>query len=86
MQIKPEVSKGNAAQTLHSNLMLEIGALQIRIANAVHELNQIADLLADSTDLPVGQTAAVRLLNETIEALSGMSRNDASPKVEGWGP
>lgn len=70
--------KANAAQTLNSNQRqmvnqaeVEKGALQIRIDNAVAELDQIAD----SENLPVGQTAAVRLLNETLEALAGVPRN-----------
>lgn len=74
--------KANAAQTLNSNQRqmvdqaeIEKDALQIRIDNAVAELDQIADLLADSEDLPVGQTAAVRLINETLEALAGVPRN-----------
>lgn len=73
--------KANAARTLNSNQRqmvhqaeIEKGALQIRIDDAVVTLNHIADLLADSEDLPVGQTAAVRLLNEAIEALAGAPR------------
>lgn len=66
--------KANAAQTLNSNQRQMIGELQQRIDNAIAELAHIADLLADSTEILVGQTDAIRLLNEAIEALSGMAR------------
>ena len=73
--------KANAAQTLCSNqrqmvdqALNEKEAMQMRIDNALAELDHIADLLADSEELPVGQTAGIRLLNEAIEALSGLPR------------
>lgn len=54
---------------------LREGSLQIRIDNAIAELDSLADLLADSEELLVDQTPAVRLINEIIEALAGLPRN-----------
>lgn len=73
--------KANAAQVLNSNQRqmvnqaeIEKGALQLRIDNAVAELDALADLLADSEDVPVGRMPAVRLINEVLESLAGLPR------------
>lgn len=43
---------------------------QIRVDEAINELEQLADLLADSEELPVKQTNAVQRINEIIKKLS----------------
>jgi hypothetical protein len=87
--------KANAAQTLSSNQRqmidqaeVEKGALQIRVDEAVAALDRLADLLADSEELPVGQTDAVRLIDEIIAALAARRREpgvmhaaDAKPPI-----
>ena len=51
--------------------MTERDALKMRIDNALNELDQLADLLADSEDLPIGQTNAVATINDVIDVLAG---------------
>jgi chromosome segregation ATPase len=41
-----------------------------RADEAVGSLDQLADLLADSVELPIGQTDAVERLNEIIDQLA----------------
>lgn len=50
-------------------LRREMGLLEVRVDDAALALDQLADLLADSEDLPVNQTDAVRRLNEIIAVL-----------------
>ena len=42
-----------------------------RIEDAIAALDKLADLLADSEDLRVRETPAVRTINEVIELLGG---------------